>query len=211
MVDVKISDLTAAGSATGAMQFEVNDGGNSKRVTGNQLQDLIIGSAATGLVARTAPNTVAQRIITNGNGIAVSNGDGVSGDPTVSVDFATQAEAEAGTSTVKGMSPLRVFQAIAKVFGVFSKQTGNFNAVAGGRYRCETGAGAIVSTMPTTPVDGDKFTFRRKGANTVTMGRNGKTIAGLASDLVIDTDKREVELTYNATTGDYEVVARAYA
>lgn len=84
MADVKISDLTAATSATGAMQLEVNDAGTSKRVTVNQLQDLAIGTT-NGLIVRTNTNTVAARTLTAGNDIAVSNGNGVSGNPTVAV------------------------------------------------------------------------------------------------------------------------------
>lgn len=93
----------------------------------------------------------------------------------------------------------------------FSVKTGDFNAVVFARYRCNTAAGAIIATLPASPSDGELITMRRKGANNLTAARNGKTIAGLASDLVIDTDKTEIDLTYNATTGDWEVVARAYA
>ena len=37
MANVKISDLTAAGSVVGTQQFEVNDSGTSKRVTAAQI------------------------------------------------------------------------------------------------------------------------------------------------------------------------------
>lgn len=43
------------------------------------------GLGSTGLAARTAANTWAQRTITAGTGISVSNGDGVAGNPTISV------------------------------------------------------------------------------------------------------------------------------
>ncbi len=56
--------------------------------------------------------------------------------------------------------------------------------------------------------DGDIIAIRRKGANSVVVGRNGKTIAGLAEDLTIDADKREIDLNYNGTTSDWEVEAR---
>lgn len=196
MVDVKISDLTAAGAATGAMQIEVNDGGTSKRITNNQLQDLIIGAAATGLVARTAANTVAQRSIANGNGIAVSNGDGVAGNPTVQIDYASQAEAEGLTDSIKGMNALRTSQAITKVGRQAQAKTGNFAAAASFRYLCDTSSVGITATLPASPTEGDVIVIRRIGANNVTISRNGNTIAGAASDLIIDRDKRGVTLEF---------------
>jgi hypothetical protein len=89
-------------------------------------------------------------------------------------------------------------------------KSGNFNATAFYRYRCETSSGSITATLPSSPIDGDLITIRRKGVNSVIVGRNGKTIAGSATDLTIDIDKREVDLKYNATTSDWEIEARAY-
>ena len=116
MADVKISDLPAAANATGTQEFEVNDSGTSRRVTGNQLDNLLLGTT-NGLVARTGTNARAARTITAGNGIIISNGNGVSGNPTVSANVASQAEAEAGTAADKLMTPQRTAQAIAELAG----------------------------------------------------------------------------------------------
>jgi hypothetical protein len=43
MANVKISDLTAAAAATSTQQFEVNDSGASKSVTGAQLKSFVLG------------------------------------------------------------------------------------------------------------------------------------------------------------------------
>lgn len=90
-------------------------------------------------------------------------------------------------------------------------KTANFAAAAFRRYRCETGAGAITVALPAAPADGTIITVRRKGTSNVIVARNGRTIAGSATDLTIDADKREIDLKYNATTSNWEVEARAYA
>jgi len=69
--------------------------------------------ATNGLIARTAANTVTARTLTGtANQITVTNGDGVSGNPTVSAVIATQAEAQTGTDTTKLMTPLRVRESV---------------------------------------------------------------------------------------------------
>ena len=77
----------------------------------------IAGLSSSGIIARTGAGTAAARTVTAGTGIAVTNGDGVSGNPTVAADLASQAEAEAGTDNTKVMTPLRVAQAARPVLG----------------------------------------------------------------------------------------------
>ena len=50
MANVKISDLTAASAAAGANEFEINEAGTSKKVTGTQVASYVsstLGSLAT--------------------------------------------------------------------------------------------------------------------------------------------------------------------
>ena len=68
---------------------KVSFSGGTKNVysplPGNSIQTLLDPSLSTGLLARSALNTYTQRTLTAGNGIYVSNGDGVSGNPAVRV------------------------------------------------------------------------------------------------------------------------------
>lgn len=73
----------------------------------------IAGLSTAGVVARTGAGTAAARTITGGGLAAVTDGNGVSGNPTVTVPVASQAQAEAGTDNATGMTPLRTAQAIA--------------------------------------------------------------------------------------------------
>jgi hypothetical protein len=67
----------------------------------------LAANSTDGLWAHTGAGTGSARTITAGNGISVTNGDGVSGNPTIAADFASQAEMEIATSTTDIVSPGR--------------------------------------------------------------------------------------------------------
>jgi len=60
----------------------------------------LAGLASTGMIARTGSGTVSARTITAGTGISVANGDGVSGNPTISSSeaFSSTIATTSGTS-----------------------------------------------------------------------------------------------------------------
>lgn len=93
---------------TSAIQTQLN----AKQATDADLT-AIAGLTANGMIARTGAGTAAARTLAGTtNQIAVTNGNGVAGNPTISAVIASQAEAEAGTDNVKLMTALRVTQAM---------------------------------------------------------------------------------------------------
>lgn len=60
--------------------------------------DGLAAVAATGMIARTAAGTFAARTLTAGNSVSIADGDGVSGNPTISVAGATQYAVQVGSS-----------------------------------------------------------------------------------------------------------------
>lgn len=92
------------------------------------------GMSGTGLVARTASNTYAQRTLTGpAAGISVSNGDGVSGNPTLALanDLAA-LEALTGTSTIYYRSGTDTWSAVTIGTGLsFSSGTLSSSVSAG--------------------------------------------------------------------------------
>jgi hypothetical protein len=96
MANVKISDLTAAAAATGTQQFEVNDSGTSKRVTGAQLLSYIEGEISS------SPTLTGQVSVDSGSASTPSISP--SGDTNTGIFFPaadTIAFAEGGTEAMR--------------------------------------------------------------------------------------------------------------
>lgn len=92
----------------------------------------------------------------------------------------------------------------------FTAISSNTNAVVTTFYLADTSGGTFTLTLPASPEDNDFVLVTDAtssfGSNSLTIGRNGKTIQGAASDLIVDLDNATIKLKYYSTGGDWRIV-----
>ncbi len=138
--------------------------------------------ASSGLIARTGTNAVAARSIAGGAGINVTNGNGVSGNPTVAVDKATAGNVHAGTAD-KVLTADALYPACAPVASSGSGSWApNFSQ---GRVFSRTLTGNSTLANPTNQAAGQSGLVIIKqdatGGRTLSFGSNWRIAGGAPS------------------------------
>ena len=128
----------------------------------------IAGLASSGMIARTGAGTAAARTITAGAGITVSNGDGVSGNPTISTPgWALVSDSSTwtgGKQTITGLSGYRRVM-VAHVLTTADSADNRILRVGD--------AGGILSTSIYQRQQGAATTSAIIGSNNVTAALSG--------------------------------------
>ena len=95
-------------------------------------------------------------------------------------------------------------RAIATGEAGFAVITANQTVIASGKYAVDTSSSAVTLTLPASPNAGDAIFFMDAGGafatNNLTLARNGKTIMGAASDLLVTVNNDSVGVIYNGST-----------
>jgi len=94
-LDLDFSELTSASTIALADELVFTDSGIESRITLTNFfndRDVPYGITTNGLIVRTANDTYATRTISvagagAGDGLAITNGDGIAGDPTLEIDI----------------------------------------------------------------------------------------------------------------------------
>ena len=83
-------------------------------------------------------------------------------------------------------------------------KTSNYTAAVNDGVQTDTTAGSFTVTLPATPATGAQVIITDAGnawgTNNLTVGRNGSTIEGVASDLICNISSVAVQLVYSGTT-----------
>ena len=136
--------------------LDVTNGNIVTLIDGSDLFDIIFSS--TGIMTKTATGTFASREIEGGTGIDLTNGTGISGNPSVAIDSTVATLTGSQTLTNKVLTAPTI------------------NGVVGG-----TQTSATITTLTTTNVDGILGANTPAAATTTNLTVNGNTTLGDAT------------------------------
>ena len=140
-------------------------------------------------------------------GAGLTGGGDLTANRTIAADLATQAEAEAGTSSTKLMTPERVAQAVAPKLSAYTITTTAVSKTLVNRERCTVTAAGLTITLPASPTAGAEVAVTVVAAITNTIiARNGLNIMSLPEDLTIDRADVTVTLYYVDATRGWRII-----
>jgi fibronectin-binding autotransporter adhesin len=192
--DVGDFTITLTGNVTGS--GTVTNLGNVSFATTIANNSVALGTKTTG-------NYMVN--VSAGTGVSVSHTQGEGSTATVSIGqaVATNSNVTFNNGTFNGV--LTGNGGSSKIIG-YTNVTANYTAADVDRKYILSRSGTMTFTLPATSTDGRTIVLadgNNWGTYNVTVARNGKTIGGSASNLVLNVPNSKVELVYRG--GDWKV------
>jgi len=175
--------------------------------------DAIAALSTTGLIARTGAGTVAARTLQQGTGVTITNGDGVSGNPTISMTGGSNTDRDATYAyTVDWYPQLSSFLADNGTL----TQTGTTALIFdsnGNRVGRRTGSGAIYTTNLDTCIWGGAFTasivvLTNTTALTGNVYKFGLTTSNTMTTALADAVQQVSVVYRQASGGNWRIITR---
>lgn len=182
----------------------ITGGGNltADRTFGLTGQALALHNLATnGIVSRTGSGTVAARTVTAGSGITITNGNGVSGNPTVAIDSSIVMTL-AGTQTITGAKTFSSAASFSSTLGVSG--TTNLNSTVNVTGVTNFSADVNFGHGDTLTFNTDNLQMYGDGANARVKASSSMYIDMIASgSVVIRNSANAVRFTMDTSTGNF--------
>jgi hypothetical protein len=189
-----ITYSAGTGLTLGGTVFSITNTGVSAATYGSASSVPVVAVNAQGQATSVTntPIAIAATQITSGVLPAANGGTGLSSPGT-----AGNVLTSTGTAWVSQLAP-------AGGITYTTVKTSNYTASNNDGVQTSTSGGAFTVTLPATPAVGAQVfvidTSSSWATNNLTVGRNGSTIEGSASDLICDISNVSVQLVYSGTT-----------
>ena len=122
------------------------------------------------------------------------------GSPVAGTDTINFVGAGVGVANVAGVVVVTIPGGLAAP----AHLTANTTLASNARYSYS--AGALTLTLPAAPANGDEVVIYNTGSLlTTVVGRNGKTIMGLAQDMTLDIANKKFVFEYLSASGDWRL------
>jgi hypothetical protein len=201
IVDTKLATIATAGKVSNSATTATSANTASAIVARDGSGNFSAGTVTASL-AGTA--TDCSRSVLAGTGL--TGGGALSANRTIAADLATQAQAEAGSSSTKLMTPQRTAQALLKL-PAYTITTTAISKTLINRERCTVTAAGLTITLPASPTAGSEVAITVVAAITNTIiARNGQNIMSLAENLTINRADVTVTFYYVDATRGWRII-----